>query len=308
MVRTLLVRGLLTGLLAGLIAGGFAFLLGESHVDSAIALEEAAAAKAETGAGEPAGYDHSAEHDQTAGHDHSAGHDEAARSGEGAGSGEAVGSGGAGGHDHGDGATVSRPVQKAGLFLATGLYGLAVGGVFALVFAGLRGRVGPRSDGRLALAAAGVAFTAVVLVPFLKYPANPPAVGDPETINGRTLLYVVIVLVGLAATAIAVASARRVTSSDPWVRWAAATGAFLVPVFAAWVLLPEVDEVPDGFPAALLWEFRIASLGTQLVFWAAFGVLFGWAGDRAAARHPLTTPPSPASSPLPRPSSPGSSS
>ncbi|NJP94559.1 CbtA family protein [Nonomuraea sp. FMUSA5-5] len=306
MVRTLLVRGLLTGLLAGLIAGGFAFVLGEPHVDSAIALEEAAAAKAGTGAGtgtgtgtgsgSSTGTGESASHDHQAGHDQAAGHDDTARSGE------------AGGHDHGDEATVSRPVQKAGLFLATGLYGLAVGGVFALVFAGLRGRVGPRSDGRLALAAAGTAFTAVVLVPFLKYPANPPAVGDPETINGRTLLYVVIVLVGLAATAIAVATARRVTSPDPWVRWVAATGAFLVPVVAAWVLLPGVNEVPDGFPAALLWEFRIASLGTQLVFWAAFGVLFGWAGDRAAARHPLTTPGSPASSPLSPSSSPGSSS
>jgi predicted cobalt transporter CbtA len=42
--------------------------------------------------------------------------------------------------------------------------------------------------------------------------------------------------------------------------------------------------VPDGFPATLLWEFRIASIGTQLVFWAAFGVLFGWVSERAARR------------------------
>ncbi|MEW1846011.1 CbtA family protein [Nonomuraea angiospora] len=187
------------------------------------------------------------------------------------------------GHDHGEEALVSRPGQKAGLFLATGLYGLAVGGIFALVYAGLRGRVGPRSDGGLALAAAGTAFVAVILVPFVKYPANPPAVGDPETINSRTLLYVVTILVGLAATAIAVATARRVTAG-PWARWGAAVAAFLVPVIAAWTLLPTVNEVPEGFPATLLWQFRLASLGTQLVFWAAFGVLFGWACDRAARR------------------------
>ncbi|GAA3660229.1 CbtA family protein [Nonomuraea antimicrobica] len=186
-------------------------------------------------------------------------------------------------HSHGEEAEVSRPVQKAGLFLATGLYGLAVGGVFALVFAGLRGRVGPRSDGRLALAAAGTAFAAVILVPFVKYPANPPAVGDPATINSRTLLYLVLILVGLAATAVAVATARRVTG-DPWARGLAAVAAFLVPVVAAWWLLPPVDEVPDGFPATLLWEFRLASIGTQLVFWTAFGVLFGWVSDRAARR------------------------
>ncbi|MEU8104053.1 CbtA family protein [Nonomuraea muscovyensis] len=241
MVRTLLVRGLLLGLVAGLIAGAFAFAVGEPRVESAIALEEAAAA--------PPGH---ADHD----------------------------------HDHG--AVVSRPVQKAGLFLATGLYGLAVGGIFALVYAGLRGRVGPRSEGGLGLAAAGVAFVAVILVPFMKYPANPPAVGDPETITGRTLLYVVMVLVGLAATAIAVATARQV-GAGPWARWAAAVAAFLVPVVAAWLLLPTVDEVPAGFPATLLWEFRLASLGTQLVFWAAFGALFGWACDRAA-RVPKAAP------------------
>lgn len=198
-------------------------------------------------------------------------------------SGAEDGHGEQGGHSHGGEVVVSRPVQKAGLFLATGLYGLAVGGIFALVYAGLRGRVGPRNDGLLAVVGAGVAFVAVILVPFLKYPANPPAVGDPETINSRTLLYVVMVLVGLAAVAIAVATARRV-DAGPWPRWAAAVAAFLVPVVAAWVLLPTVNEVPDGFPATLLWEFRMASLGTQLVFWAAFGALFGWAADRAARR------------------------
>ncbi|MEV5412794.1 CbtA family protein [Thermopolyspora sp. NPDC052614] len=247
MVRTLLVRGLLVGLLAGFVAGAFAFFVGEPRVDAAIALEEAGAASA----GE-AGHGHAEE----------------------------------GGHSHGDEVVVSRPVQKAGLFLATGLYGLAVGGIFALVYAGVRGRVGPRDDGLLAVVSAGVAFLAVILVPFLKYPANPPAVGNPETINGRTALYVVMVLVGLAATVIAVGTARRV-DSGPWQRWAAAVAAFLVPVIAAWLLLPAINEVPDGFPATLLWEFRMASLGTQLVFWAAFGVLFGWVTDRAA-RRPAT--------------------
>ncbi|SDJ57172.1 Uncharacterized membrane protein, predicted cobalt tansporter CbtA [Nonomuraea maritima] len=248
MVRTLLVRGLLAGLLAGLVAGGFAFVLGEPHVDAAIALEEQAAAA----------------------HADSTEHAEAPA------------------HDHGDEAAVSRPVQKAGLFLATGLYGVAVGGVFALVFAGLRGRVGPRSDVGLALAAAGTAFGAVILVPFVKYPASPPAVGDPATINQRTLLYVVMVLVGLAATAAAVATARRVTTG-PWARWSWAAGVFLVPVAAAWLLLPAVDEVPQGFPATLLWEFRVTSLGTQLVFWAAFGVLFAQLCERAA-RRPAAVP------------------
>lgn len=249
MIKTLVVRGLLVGLLAGLVAGAFAFLVGEPRVDAAIALEEAASAAA------PA---------ESAPHSHD----------DGAGA----------SHDHGEEAVVSRPVQKAGLFLATGLYGVAVGGIFALVFAGLRGRVGPRSEPALAVAAAAIAFGAIILVPFLKYPANPPAVGDPETINSRTLLYVVMVLVGLASVAIAVAASRRVTVPGVWAKGLVGGATFLVPVIAAWVLLPRVDEVPAGFPAALLWDFRVASLGTQLVFWAAFGVFFAVAGERAKVR------------------------
>lgn len=241
MIRTLLVRGVLLGLLAGLVAGVFAFAAGEPRIDDAIALEQAAASA-----------EHSHSHEQGAAHDHDEG-----------------------------GVEVSRGAQKAGLFLATGLYGLAVGGVFALVYAGLRGRVGPRSDGGLALAAAGTAFAALILVPFVKYPANPPAVGDPDTITSRTLLYLAMIGVGLLAAAIAVTTGRRV-GGGPWPRWIAAVLAFLAPVVIASALLPGVDEVPDGFPATLLWQFRLVSLGTQLVFWTVFGVAFGWACDRAA--------------------------
>lgn len=246
MVRTLLVRGLVLGLLAGLVAGVFAFTAGEPRLDEAIALENAAAAQQH---GEHAHGEHA--HGQ---HEH-------------------------GEHEHGE--EVSRGTQKAGLFLATGLYGLAVGGVFALVYAGLRGRVGPRSDGALALTAAGIGFAAVIVVPFLKYPANPPAVGDPETVGSRTLLYLGMIIVGLLSVAVAVTTARSVPGG-PWARWPAAVLAFVVPVVVASLLLPAVDEVPDGFPATLLWQFRLTSLGTQLVFWASFGTLFGWACDRAA--------------------------
>jgi predicted cobalt transporter CbtA len=134
----------------------------------------------------------------------------------------------------------------------------------------------------------------IVLLPFLKYPANPPAVGDPETINSRTVLYLVMILVGLAATAAAIAASRmtRPTTGEPWTRWGVGAATFLAPVIAAWLLLPEIDEIPEGFPAALVWDFRIASLGTQFVFWAALGILFGLVTERAARRDrvPAVTP------------------
>ncbi len=85
---------------------------------------------------------------------------------------------------------VSREMQ-AGLGLFTGVivYSAAVGGLFSLVFAfvyGRVGRLGPRATAAL-LALGG--FVAIALVPDLKYPANPPSVGNPETIGFRTELY-----------------------------------------------------------------------------------------------------------------------
>jgi hypothetical protein len=49
--------------------------------------------------------------------------------------------------------------------------------------------------------------------------------------------------------------------------------------------LPGVSEVPEGFPAAVLWQFRIASLGGQAIMWGALGLLFGVAAERVVAER-----------------------
>src|SRR5436309_2675376 len=84
-------------------------------------------------------------------------------------------------HEH---AIVSRGTQRTvGLLTAAVVYGVSVGGLFALAFAFAYGRVGRASPGRTSLWLAAGAFVVVFLVPFLKYPANPPSVGDPDTIG-----------------------------------------------------------------------------------------------------------------------------
>ncbi|MBB2913749.1 putative cobalt transporter CbtA [Streptosporangium becharense] len=253
MTGKLVVRGIVVGLLAGLLAAVFAYVVGEPRIDQAIALEEAAASL-------PAAEPHSHEAAGSVSHSHGAAE--------------------AGAHSHGEEGLVSRGGQRFGLFLALGLYGVAVGGLFALVYAALRGRAGPRSEPVLAVALAGAAFAAIVLVPFVKYPANPPAVGDPATINQRTVLYLVAVAVGILSVAAGAATHRYASAAEPWLRWLAAGAAVLVPVAAAWILLPEIAEVPEGFPADLLWDFRVASLGTQAVFWTGVGALFAFAARR----------------------------
>lgn len=177
---------------------------------------------------------------------------------------------------------VSRATQ-AGLGLLTGVvvYGAALGGILSLVFAVVYGRfslLGVRSLAAL-LALAG--FLAVILVPTIKYPANPPAVGNGETIGLRTELYFILLLASVALMIAAIALARHY-----WARlggWSAALLAglaYIVGIAAVMALLPEVNEVPEAFSAVMLWRFRLASFGLQAIIWTTVGLLFGFLAER----------------------------
>src|SRR3954468_1010884 len=95
---------------------------------------------------------------------------------------------------------VSRALQSTlGLLTGTAVYGVAMGGVFALVFAAVYGRVGRARLRTTAATLALVAFVVIVLIPFLKYPSNPPAVGSDETIGYRTEVYFAMLAISVAA-------------------------------------------------------------------------------------------------------------
>jgi hypothetical protein len=70
--------------------------------------------------------------------------------------------------------------------------------------------------------------------------------------------------------------------SPPWARPLAGAGTFVAVAGGLALALPGIQEVPRDFPAPLLWEFRLSSLGTQAVLWASLGVGFGIATVRAA--------------------------
>lgn len=172
---------------------------------------------------------------------------------------------------------VSRQTQAGlGLLIGTVAVGTALGGLFALVFALVYGRVGGADARGTAALLAFAAFVLLAAVPMVKYPANPPSIGDPETIGLRTALYFELIAVSLAAGALGAALARL--SSPAWGRFnanLAGIALYAALVIAAMALLPTVDEVPETFSAALLWQFRLTSLGMQAVIWAAIGVGFG---------------------------------
>jgi predicted cobalt transporter CbtA len=196
-------------------------------------------------------------------------------------------------HEHGA-ELFTRGVQaNAGLGFGVLIFGIAMGALFSVSFCVVSARarrVGPRSLS--ALLAAG-AFAAVYLVPFVKYPPNPPAVGQADTIGARTGWYLVMVLASVALAIAAVWLARRLAARlGAWNGGLLAAAAYVVAIAAVAVPLPSVDETPlplrdasgaiiyPGFPADVLYEFRLLSLGAQLVLWAAIGVVFATLAGR----------------------------
>lgn len=186
-------------------------------------------------------------------------------------------------HTHEDeGEVFSRSTQKVGLFFATGLSGVFVGGLFGLVFAYFRGRLDSESDWTRSLSLAVAIFAGAVLMLFLKYPANPPTVGDSNTIGERTVAYFAMVGLSLLAILAAwyVSRLLRERGVSAPVRQVAVGLGLVAVVIGLLIGLPATTD-PGEFPAGLLWSFRLSSLGTQLVLWTGLGVLFGLLCERA---------------------------
>ena len=181
---------------------------------------------------------------------------------------------------------ISRRIQKSiGLLTGTVLYGVAIGGIFGLAFAFVNGRTGITSPKTLSAFLAGIGFVTIVLIPNLKYPANPPAVGNPETIGIRTATFFFLSAFSVAAVVFSV-------QLTLWLRaklglWNSSLLAAIVFIAIMGVVshfLPDLDEVPPGFPVTLMWKFRVAALEVQAVLWATLGFLFGWLTERDATR------------------------
>ena len=241
MTRSLLIRGMIAGLVAGLLLFAVGRVIGEPQVDRAIAFETAMdEAKARAEA--------------AAGHAPEVAEPE----------------------------LVSR-ANQAGLGLLTGtvVYGAAFGGLFALAFAFAHGRVGAADPRGLALLLAVGGFLAVFMVPDLKYPSNPPSVGQPDTIGSRTALYFVMMACSIGAMVAAVAIRQRLLPArGPWTAALLAAGFYAAFVAVVMLILPAVQEVPDGFDAVVLWRFRMATIAMQFVMWATLGLLFGALAER----------------------------
>jgi hypothetical protein len=211
-------------------------------------------------------------------------------------------------HEAAEAAPVSRALQdSAGLGTGALVYGVAIGGVFALVFSVAYGRLGLRTARGTSALLAFLGFVAVYLVPLLKYPPNPPSVGQADTIGRRTALYLGLLMLSLAAMVGAVVVRRRLVARfGDWNATLLAGGGYIVAMGICYLALPGINEVPQAaipgvvdavtdagatFPPAVLWNFRIASIGVQVVTWTVIALVFGVAAERVLEPHRRVAPP-----------------
>lgn len=181
---------------------------------------------------------------------------------------------------------VPRSLQSTlGLLTGTMVAGVTLGGLVSVLSALALGRFGRLGVRATTLGVAAVGFVTVYVLPFVAYPANPPAVGRAETIGYRTELYFAMMAISVTAAVAAVVVARLL--APRWGSWhaaLAAVGGYLALSLVAVALMPTYDEVPADFPATVLYEFRAASFAIQLTLWTVIGAGLAEVLHRLTAR------------------------
>jgi predicted cobalt transporter CbtA len=248
MEKRIIGRGLLAGAVAGVLAFVFARIFLEPIIGRAVDFEDATAAAHEA-------------MEMAAGSGHS--------------------------HDEG-GELFNRGVQSTvGMGFGVLLFSVAMGALFAVVYAVVYGRVGNVSAKMLSVLLAGAMLISVWVIPALKYPPNPPATSLDSTITQRTLLYLLMVGLSVLLMVSAVYLGRQlVPRLGAWNATLVAGGAYLLAVFVVMLILPTINETPGaivndaghivlgGYPAVDLYEFRLYTLTNQLIIFATIGLVF----------------------------------
>lgn len=193
------------------------------------------------------------------------------------------------GHDHGE--LFGRGTQMVGGVLAAVIVGLAIGALFATAYAGARRWFVHRPPFTRSVTLAAAAFGAAALLPAVKYPANPPAVGNPDTVDYRTVLYLGVIAAGLVVVHGASYLASRLTHLAAPVRSTVVALAAIAGVVVVLLAFPAPpDAIPADMPSDVLWDFRLASLAETATLWLGLGVVFGLLIDPSVRKAAVKSP------------------
>ena len=167
--------------------------------------------------------------------------------------------------------------QKGGEIVAGTILGMSFGALLGIVFVFGRKLI-PGSNIKKALVLSGVIWLVIFMIPAIKYPANPPTVGDPDTINYRQYLFISFILIsGLTALGLSLIYTKMKEKSS--LKFLTITIIYTIIMINAFILVPpNPDEITA--PTDLVNGFRIMSMLTMTVFWIVLGITFGLIWDK----------------------------
>lgn len=171
--------------------------------------------------------------------------------------------------------------QKAGAFAGGAIYGAGLAALFGVIFVFARNKLPGKNNKQKAIFLAGIMWFVLFLMVALKYPANPPAVGDPETIYYRETLYIGYIMIsGLAALGMSVI----------WIKTRINSKKIIIPLMYAAIMVtayvimpPNPDKIEISMD--LIQTFRVLTAITIGVFWGILGIMFGSLWDKFLSKE-----------------------
>ena len=160
--------------------------------------------------------------------------------------------------------------QKSGQVLAGMILGIAMGSLFGIVYVLSRNSLPGKNDVSKSLILAGIMWIVIYLIPFLKYPANPPTVGDGETVALRAILYISFILISGFGAFIFYKLSKKFQNNK---KYLGLFGYVIFIVITFFVMPENPDQITA--PMNLVNEFRLMSILGVSSFWGSIGIILG---------------------------------
>ncbi|MSV33595.1 MAG: hypothetical protein EXS76_02585 [Nitrosarchaeum sp.] len=160
--------------------------------------------------------------------------------------------------------------QKSGMVLAGGIFGLGVGSLFGIVFGLSRDVLPGKHHVQKALVLSGLMWFTIFMMPFFKYPANPPTVGEPETVVLRAVLYLSFIAISGFGAVGFYQLYKRLEKNRKFVAFVG----YVAFISIAFVLMPSNPDKITA-PMDLVNGFRIMSAFSVSLFWFANAIILG---------------------------------
>ena len=160
--------------------------------------------------------------------------------------------------------------QKSGQVLAGVILGVAMGSLFGIVFALSRNSLPGKNIVTKAVFLSGLMWFTLYLIPFLKYPANPPTVGEADTVVLRMILYVSFIIISGIGVIVFYKLLTKLNKNKKYFALIGYAGLMAI----AFIMMPDnPDEITA--PMNLVNEFRFVSVLGVSSFWGSVGIILG---------------------------------